>query len=269
MAVITLTINDEMVSAQEGQSLLSVLHEHDIDIPTLCHLEGLSERGGCRLCMVEMEGSNRLQAACVTPVAEGMVVSTHSDRLVKYRKMILEMLFAERNHVCAACVMNGHCELQGEAAKIGMDHVRYEYLSPDLPMDASHPHFVLDHNRCILCTRCVRVCDEIEGAHVWDVMGRGVNSRVIVRSKPAMGQQSELHKLRQMCSNLSDRCALYQRVDGRRDGETAQLPTLDSRRPRAQHLVLRQRQVKGKMRQNRHSVQASDDYIVLRSGEQR
>ena len=179
MAVVTLTINDELVSAQEGSSLLSVLRENGIDIPTLCHLDGISDRGGCRLCMVELAGNNKLQAACVTPVQEGLVVNTHSDRLVKYRKMILEMLFAERNHVCAVCVMNGHCELQWEAAKIGMDHVRYDYLNPDLPMDASHKQFVIDHNRCILCTRCVRVCDEIEGAHVWDVMGRGVDSRIV------------------------------------------------------------------------------------------
>ncbi|MCB0023855.1 MAG: (2Fe-2S)-binding protein, partial [Caldilinea sp.] len=124
MAVVTLTINDELVSAQEGETLLSVLREHGIDMPTLCHLEGLSERGGCRLCMVELEGSSRLQASCVSQVQEGMIVHTHSERLVKYRKMILELLFAERNHVCAICVMNGNCELQWEAAKIGMDHVR-------------------------------------------------------------------------------------------------------------------------------------------------
>lgn len=190
MAVVTLTINDELVSAQEGDSLLSVLRENDIDIPTLCHLDGLSERGGCRLCMVELAGNSKLQAACVTPVQEGLVVNTHSDRLVKYRKMILELLFAERNHVCAACVMNGHCELQWEAAEIGMDHVRYDYLSPDLPMDASHKQFVLDHNRCILCTRCVRVCDEIEGAHVWDVMGRGVESRIVADLNQPWGTSS-------------------------------------------------------------------------------
>jgi bidirectional [NiFe] hydrogenase diaphorase subunit len=75
--------------------------------------------------------------------------------------------------------MNGACELQWEAAQAGMDHVRYDYLNPSLPVDASHERYVLDHNRCILCTRCVRVCDEIEGAHVWDVMGRGANSRLI------------------------------------------------------------------------------------------
>jgi bidirectional [NiFe] hydrogenase diaphorase subunit len=109
MSVVTLTINGETVSAQEGQSLLAVLHEHGVDVPTLCHLDGLSERGGCRLCLVEIEGNNKLQAACVTPVQEGMVVHTHTERLVEYRKMILELLFAERNHVCAVCVMNGNC----------------------------------------------------------------------------------------------------------------------------------------------------------------
>ena len=179
MSVVTLTINGETVGAQEGQSLLAVLREHNVEIPTLCHLDGLSERGGCRLCMVEIEGNNKLQAACVTTAQEGMVVQTHTDRLVEYRKMILELLFAERNHVCSVCVMNGNCELQWQAATVGMDHVRYDYLHPDLPMDASHERFVLDHNRCILCTRCVRVCDEVEGAHTWDVMGRGINSQVI------------------------------------------------------------------------------------------
>jgi bidirectional [NiFe] hydrogenase diaphorase subunit len=180
MAVVTLTVNDKTVTAQEGQSLLTVLREQGIEIPTLCHLDGLSERAGCRLCVVELAGSPRLHAACVTPVQEGMVVQTHTEKVVTYRKMLLELLFAERNHVCAVCVMNGHCELQSQAAIVGMDHVRYEYLHPDLPMDASHDRFVFDQNRCILCTRCVRACDEIEGAHTWDLMGRGIHSNVII-----------------------------------------------------------------------------------------
>jgi bidirectional [NiFe] hydrogenase diaphorase subunit len=179
MSVVTLTVNGELISAQEGQTLLAVLNEHNIQVPTLCHLDGLSERGGCRLCLVEIEGNPRLQASCVTPVQEGMIVKTHTDKLEAYRRMTLEMLFAERNHVCSVCVMNGNCELQDVAVAQGMDHVRYDYMHPDLPMDASHDRFVLDHNRCILCTRCVRVCDEVEGAHTWDVMGRGVNSLVI------------------------------------------------------------------------------------------
>ena len=179
MPVVTLTINGKMVSAQDDQSLLGVLRENGIELPTLCHMEGLSERGGCRLCLVEIAGSKKLMPACITLAQEGMAVTTHSERLINYRKMILEMLFAERNHVCAVCVMNGHCELQKLAASEGMTHVRFEYLFPNLNMDASHHRYVLDHNRCVLCTRCVRVCDEVEGAHTLDVMGRGVNSRVV------------------------------------------------------------------------------------------
>jgi bidirectional [NiFe] hydrogenase diaphorase subunit len=131
------------------------------------------------LCLVEIEGANRLLAACTTTPTEGMQVRTVSGRLNEYRRMIVEMLFAERNHVCSVCVSNGHCELQWMAQHLGIDHVRFPYVYPKLPVDASHKHFVLDQNRCILCTRCVRVCSEIEGAHTWDVMNRGAESRVI------------------------------------------------------------------------------------------
>ena len=179
MTVITMTINDEVVSGRQDQTLLDLIRERGIEIPTLCHLDGLTDRGGCRLCLVEVKDTNRLMPACTTAVQEGLSIYTHSERLIKYRRMILELLFSERNHVCAVCVMNGRCELQGEAAAIGMTSVRYDYLCPDLPLDASHERYIIDHNRCILCTRCVRVCDEVEGAHTWDVMGRGVNSRVI------------------------------------------------------------------------------------------
>ncbi len=179
MSVITLTINEQLVSAQSEQTLLEAIREQGVEIPTLCHLEGLSDKGGCRLCMVEAVGTNRLMPACVTKVQEGMNVRTESERLVEYRKMIIELLLSERNHICAVCVMNGHCELQSLAANLGVNHVRYEYVVPDLPMDASHERFVQDQNRCILCVRCVRVCHEVEGAHNWDVMGRGVNSMVI------------------------------------------------------------------------------------------
>ncbi len=187
MSVVTLTINDELVSARSGQRLLDVIQEHNFPIPTLCHMDGLSERGGCRLCLVEMQGSDKLLTACVTTVQEGMCVYTESDRLLKYRRMIIEMLLAERNHVCSVCVMNGHCELQDIAAGLGVDHIRYDYICPDLPVDVSHTRFGMDHNRCILCNRCVRVCDEVEGAHARDVMGRGANCMVITGLNQAWG----------------------------------------------------------------------------------
>jgi len=187
MPVVTLTINDELISARSGQNLMEVIKEHDYYLPSLCHLDGLTERAGCRLCLVEVQGNSKLQAACVTEVQEGMVVQTHSKHLTNYRRMIVEMLLAERNHICAVCVMNGNCELQHLAATLGVDHVQLDYLTPDLPIDASHERFVLDHNRCILCTRCVRVCDEVEGAHTWDVMGRGVNSRIVADLNQSWG----------------------------------------------------------------------------------
>ena len=105
----TLTIDDQEVSARAGQTILEVAREHNIDIPTLCHLDGLSDVGACRLCLVEIKGSNKLLPACVATVEEGMEVSTATERLQKHRKTILELLFAERNHICSVCVANGHC----------------------------------------------------------------------------------------------------------------------------------------------------------------
>jgi bidirectional [NiFe] hydrogenase diaphorase subunit len=179
MAVKTLTIDGKPVGAEESETILDAAADAAITIPTLCHLQGLSDVGACRLCLVEVVGIPKLLPACVTAVSEGMEVRTQTERLRKYRRMILELLFAERNHVCAVCVANGHCDLQSLAQQHGMTHVRFPYLYPKVSVDASHERFVLDHNRCILCTRCVRVCDEVEGAHTWDVMGRGANSRAI------------------------------------------------------------------------------------------
>ena len=186
----TLIIDEQEVSARRGQTILEVARENDIDIPTLCHLDGLSEVGACRLCLVEIKGSNKLLPACIATVYEGMEVSTNSERLQLHRRTILELLFAERNHICAACVSNGHCELQSMACELGVTHVRYSYNNPRLPVDMTHPRFVLDQNRCILCTRCVRVCAEVEGAHIWDVMGRGINSIVITDLHQDWGSSS-------------------------------------------------------------------------------
>ncbi len=179
MSVRTLTINGHAVAMATGTTLLAAAREVGVPIPTLCHLEGLSPVAACRLCLVEIEGSGKLQPACLTPVAEGMVVHTDTPRLQDYRRTVIEMLFTEGNHICAICVANGHCELQDRAVEVGMDHSRLPYLHPNRPVDLSHPLFGLDHNRCILCTRCVRVCDEVEGAHVWDVGWRGEHCRII------------------------------------------------------------------------------------------
>jgi bidirectional [NiFe] hydrogenase diaphorase subunit len=178
-AIKTLKINGMDVSGRASESILEIARENNIFIPTLCFLEGLSGYGACRLCIVEVKGTPKLLPACTTRIEEGMEVTTDSERLASYRKMILGMIFAERNHFCAVCVSNGHCELQSMAMTLGMEHSLAPYLYGKFSVDASHKSFVSDHNRCILCARCVRVCDEIEGAHAWDIMARGTNARVI------------------------------------------------------------------------------------------
>jgi bidirectional [NiFe] hydrogenase diaphorase subunit len=175
----TLKIDGVDVAGGPGETILQVAQESNIEIPTLCHLDGLSDIGACRLCVVEVTGSTRLLPACVTAVEEGMDVHTRSDRLDEYRRTIVEMLFVERNHICAICVANNDCELQSRAQELGLTHFELPALNPRVEVDASHELFVIDHNRCIMCTRCVRVCHEIEGAHTWDVMGRGADARVV------------------------------------------------------------------------------------------
>ena len=171
-------LDGQWLAFQPGQTLLEVAREHGVDIPHLCYLEGLSPDGSCRLCLVEIEGQTRPAVACETLASPGMVVRSQTPALAQERRTLLEFLFAEHNHVCAICVSSGHCELQSLAQREGMDHVRMEYRYPRLSIDATHERFAFDPNRCIVCTRCVRVCAEIEGAHVWQVRRRGVEAMV-------------------------------------------------------------------------------------------
>jgi bidirectional [NiFe] hydrogenase diaphorase subunit len=185
---ISVRIDGELVTVQEGDTILEAAHACGKYIPTLCYLKGLSAVGACRVCVVELAGTDRLLPACTTPMQEGMSIKTTSARLTLYRRMAIELLLVERNHVCSSCVSNGHCELQSMAQEFGVTHVRYAYNNPRLAVDMSHPRFVLDHNRCILCTRCVRVCAEIEGANVWEVSSRGIYSRIVSDLKDDWGK---------------------------------------------------------------------------------
>jgi bidirectional [NiFe] hydrogenase diaphorase subunit len=137
-------------------------------------------------------------------------VTTHSEKLNAYRRQIVELLLAERNHVCSVCVANNNCELQDLTVEMEVHHVRYERQTPLLSIDASHDRFVLDHNRCILCTRCVRACDEIEGAHTWDVMGRGEQSRVITDMNQPWAQAESCTSCGK-CVNVCPTGALFEK----------------------------------------------------------
>lgn len=177
---LTLTINGIEVTVPEGTTILKAARDNGILIPTLCNLEGLTPYGGCRLCLIEISGSPKLFPACITPVSSGMEVTTESDRLKEYRKMAVQMLMAERTHICSVCIANDHCELQSLANQLGVDYVTLERNWTSEQVDSSHDFLVIDRNRCILCTRCIRVCDEIEGVHTLDLKLRGKDAQVIM-----------------------------------------------------------------------------------------
>jgi bidirectional [NiFe] hydrogenase diaphorase subunit len=187
---ISIRIDGELINALEGQTVLSAAKASGKRIPTLCALDGITPVGGCRLCIVEVQGVDKLLPACTTPIQEGMAVTTSSSRLNQHRRMTVELLLVERNHVCAVCTSNGHCELQALATEMGVSTVRFAYNFPKLGVDLTHPRFVLDHNRCVLCTRCVRVCSELEGAHVWEVASRGIHSRIVSDLDSRWGESS-------------------------------------------------------------------------------
>jgi bidirectional [NiFe] hydrogenase diaphorase subunit len=179
-AVVTLKIDGLEVNVPEGTMILKAAKDHGIIIPTLCDLEGLTPYGGCRLCLVEISGSPKLFPACITPVSSGMEVTTNSERLMEYRKMAVQLLLAERTHICSVCVANDHCELQALANQLGVDHTMFERNFTKEEIDSTHDFLVIDRNRCILCTRCMRVCDEIEGVHTLDLKMRGKDAQVIL-----------------------------------------------------------------------------------------
>ncbi len=179
MNKISVTIDEKKFDVEPQKTILEVCRENGIEILTMCHLKGIIDIGACRLCLVEVEGINKLLSACTTKVAPNMAIRTSTEKIKRYQRITTELFFAERNHVCAVCVSNGKCELQNLGYKVELDHIRYPHLFPQCEVDTSHPWYVMDHNRCIMCTRCVRVCNEVEGAHNWDVMNRGHQVRII------------------------------------------------------------------------------------------
>ncbi|MBN1545141.1 MAG: molybdopterin-dependent oxidoreductase [Syntrophaceae bacterium] len=178
MAKIKITLNDREVLAAPGVTILEAAREVGIDIPTLCHHQALSPIGACRICVVEIEGQKNLQAACAFPIYEGIVVKTESPRVVAARKVILDMLFAERNHYCPFCEMSGDCELQNLGYRYGINHWEFSTYRHPFPLDATRKYFIMEQNRCVLCQRCVRACSELVANHTLGLRQRGAQSMV-------------------------------------------------------------------------------------------
>lgn len=185
---ITLTIDGKTCTGTLGQTLLEIATANEIYIPTLCYLKHLSPWGGCRMCICEVGDSAKVVPACSTPAVDGSTIITNSDRLKHLRRMTLELLFSERNHICPMCPMNnGDCELQNQGYRHEIEAISLPYLYPTLPVDVSGKYFGIDHSRCILCTRCVRTCDEVEGVHTLDIAHRGGHNRVIIDLNASFG----------------------------------------------------------------------------------
>lgn len=185
---VPVSLDGDDVLAVEGETVLELARRVGVAIPSLCFLEGLSVHGGCRLCLVEVDGDARLRPACATPVWAEMEVRTATPELREHRRRVVELMFAEGTHVCAVCVSNGACELQSLAAHTGVDHIHYELTAVADPVDATHPKYVLDRSRCVRCTRCVRVCAELEGAAVWEIAERGGASRLVAELDVPWGE---------------------------------------------------------------------------------
>ncbi|WP_298007077.1 2Fe-2S iron-sulfur cluster-binding protein, partial [Anaerolinea sp.] len=157
--MVTLTIDGRTVEVPEGTTVLRAAEKAGIKIPTLCDHPHLQPFGGCRVCVVEVEGLRTLQPSCTLPVSQNMVVHTNTPKVLAARKFVLTLIFSDRNHFCPYCqVSGGDCELQNTALEMGMTHWDYQPAWKPYPVDASHPNLVIDHNRCILCRRCVRAC---------------------------------------------------------------------------------------------------------------
>lgn len=169
--IVKVIIDNQEYLAQKNQFIVDVAKENNIYIPTLCNISGLKPKGACRVCTVKV--NNKFATSCTTPVSEGMMIECKTAELDKIRKDIIELLFIEGNHFCPACEKSGDCELQALAYKYKIMAPQYPYLFPKRKINAAHPLIMLDHNRCILCKRCIRGIKGENGQSIFAFKKRG------------------------------------------------------------------------------------------------
>ncbi len=178
---VTLTIDGEQVTVPKGTSVMAAASSMGTKIPRLCATDSLEPFGSCRLCLVEIEGRRGTPASCTTPADDGMVVHTQNERLAKLRKGVMELYISDHPLNCLTCSANGDCELQDQAGAVGLREVRYGYGGEnhlDAVTDSSNPYFTFEKAKCIVCNRCVRACEEVQGTFALTIEGRGFNSKV-------------------------------------------------------------------------------------------
>jgi formate dehydrogenase major subunit len=180
-APVSLTIDGVAIRVPAGTSVLRAAALADINIPKLCATDSLEAFGSCRLCAVQVEGRRGTPAACTTPVAEGMQVTTQNERLARLRRNVMELYISDHPLDCLTCPANGDCELQDMAGAVGLRQVRYGFEGENhlqAAKDESNPYFTFDPSKCIVCSRCVRACDEVQGTYALTIDGRGFDSKV-------------------------------------------------------------------------------------------
>src|SRR6266700_463320 len=179
--MITLTIDGQSVAVPEGTSIMRAAMEAGTQIPKLCATDMVDAFGSCRMCLVEIEGRAGTPASCTTPVASGMKVRTFTEKLRKLRRGVMELYISDHPLDCLTCSANGNCELQDTAGEVGLRDVRYGYDGENhlaAEVDASNPYFQFDPSKCIVCSRCVRACEEVQGTFALTVAGRGFASKI-------------------------------------------------------------------------------------------
>ena len=190
--LVNLKINGLSVSVPEGTSIMRAAAEAGINVPKLCATDNLDPFGSCRLCLVEIEGRRGYPASCTTPVAEGIEVKTETPKLEDLRRGVMELYISDHPLDCLTCATNGDCELQDMAGRVGLRDVRYGYEGEnhlDAIKDESNPYFTFDPSKCIVCSRCVRACEEVQGTFALTIDGRGFESKVSAGNKDFMDSE--------------------------------------------------------------------------------
>ncbi len=185
--LVTLTIDGQQVTVPAGTTVLEAARSAGLHIPTLCYLKDINEIGACRVCLVEVEGNRKLQASCVFPVSEGMVVRTNSARVREARRTTVELILSDHPQDCLTCLRNQNCELQKLSRDLGITQVRFTGKKTNRPKDESSPSIVRDPNKCILCRRCIAVCSETQGVNILGALERGFDTVVSPAWQQAIG----------------------------------------------------------------------------------
>ncbi|HZX31202.1 MAG TPA: 2Fe-2S iron-sulfur cluster-binding protein [Rhodocyclaceae bacterium] len=177
----TFTLDGKTIPFKEGQTIIQAATAAGVFIPHLCYHPEFKPHGSCKLCTVKVNG--RQTASCTMRAASGMVVESDIEEINAERRALTQMLFVEGNHFCPSCEKSGNCQLQATAYHLGMMTPHFDHFFPNRPVDASHPELLLDFNRCILCSLCVRASRDVDGKNVFGLSGRGIQTHLIVNAK--------------------------------------------------------------------------------------